>query len=302
MFITFWVGLVFASVLFGDVFRAFSPWRAIGRVTGWALRGRAPGRRPYPEWLGRWPAAATLLIFTWIELVANWSEQPHTLSWAVIGYTVLTLAAQADVRRGGVDAASGEGFSVYFNLFSRLSVFETRERVVGLRPPLTGLPRLEPVAGTVPLACVMIGTVTFDGLSQGSLWKDALPAPRRRGRQPGRGADGRAEGRRHRRACCSASRSCRASTGSAPRARARSAANMSAERLRRAFIHSLVPIAARLRRRPLLHVPAQRGAGDRLPRLGPVRQGLGPVRHGRLGDRLPAHQPDRRLVLRRSRS
>ena len=28
--ITFWVGLVFASILFGDVFRAFSPWRAIG--------------------------------------------------------------------------------------------------------------------------------------------------------------------------------------------------------------------------------------------------------------------------------
>ena len=26
--IDFWVGLVFASVLFGDVFRAFSPWRA----------------------------------------------------------------------------------------------------------------------------------------------------------------------------------------------------------------------------------------------------------------------------------
>src|SRR3954452_9523331 len=30
--ITFWVGLVFASVLFGDVFRAFSPGRAIGRL------------------------------------------------------------------------------------------------------------------------------------------------------------------------------------------------------------------------------------------------------------------------------
>src|SRR4051794_29815990 len=42
VFITFWVGLAFASVLFGDVFRAFNPWRALGR----ALRLRA--RRPYP--------------------------------------------------------------------------------------------------------------------------------------------------------------------------------------------------------------------------------------------------------------
>jgi hypothetical protein len=49
---------------------------------------------------------------------------------------------------------------------------ETRARVVGLRPPLTGLPRLDPVTGTVALVSVMIGTVTFDGLSQGRFWKD----------------------------------------------------------------------------------------------------------------------------------
>ena len=69
-------------------------------------------------------------------------------------------------------ARYGETFSVYFNLFSRLSVFETRDRVVGMRPLLGGLPRLDPVPGTVALVIVMIGTVTYDGLSQGQLWKD----------------------------------------------------------------------------------------------------------------------------------
>src|SRR4051812_29773811 len=49
--ITFWVGLVFASILFGDLFRAFSPWRAIGRVAGAVLGGRRPAPLPYPEWL-----------------------------------------------------------------------------------------------------------------------------------------------------------------------------------------------------------------------------------------------------------
>jgi hypothetical protein len=67
---------------------------------------------------------------------------------------------------------NGEAFAVYFNLFSRLSVWETRNGVVGLRPPLSGLPRLEPVPGTVPFVAVMIGTVTFDGFSQGQLWND----------------------------------------------------------------------------------------------------------------------------------
>jgi hypothetical protein len=164
--ITFWVGLVFASVLFGDVFRAFSPWRAVGRVLPWR-----DGLRPYPERLGRWPAAIGLLIFTWIELASGWGEHPARLVSAALAYTVLTLSAQTV---WGVESWSryGESFSVYYNLFSRMSVFETRSRVVGLRPPLGGLPRLSQTPGTVGLVAVMIGTVTFDGLTQGRLWKD----------------------------------------------------------------------------------------------------------------------------------
>lgn len=164
--IIFWVGMVFVSALLGDVLRAFNPWRALGRVLF-----RGPPRRPYPDRLGRWPAAAGILVFAWIELASGWSEHPSTLVTAVVVYSVLTLAAMAVY---GVEPWSrcGEAFSVYFNLFSRLSVFETRDRVVGVRPLLGGLPRLEPVPGTVALVTVMIGTVTFDGLSQGQLWKD----------------------------------------------------------------------------------------------------------------------------------
>jgi len=163
--ITFWVGLVFASAIFGDVFRAFSPWRAIGRLLP------SQGLRPYPEKLGRWPAALGLLIFTWIELCSGWGEDPALLVTAALGYTILTLVAQVVF---GVETWTryGETFAVYFNLFSRISPFETRDRVVGVRPPLSGLPQLDPVPGTVGLLCVMIGTVTFDGLSQGRLWKD----------------------------------------------------------------------------------------------------------------------------------
>ena len=86
VFIIFWVGLVFASVLFGDLFRAFNPWRAIGRVL---FRDRR--LRDYPESFGRWPAAIGLLVFTWIELGSGWGEEPATLATAVAGYSVLTL-------------------------------------------------------------------------------------------------------------------------------------------------------------------------------------------------------------------
>jgi hypothetical protein len=172
--ITFWVGFVLLSILFGDVFRAFNPWRAIGRATGALVGRRAPARRPYPEQLGRWPAVVGLVMFTWIELVGEWGGKPSLLVTAVVGYTAVTLAAQAVY---GVETWTrrGEAFSVYYNLLSRISPFERRDGVVGVRPPLAGLPRLDPAPGTVAFVAAMIGTVTFDGLSQGDVWGSIEP-------------------------------------------------------------------------------------------------------------------------------
>jgi len=171
--ITFWVGLVFASVLFGDLFALLSPWRASGRAVGWLVRRvtrREPRHVAYPERLGRWPAAIVLLGFVWIELVSGWGNAPKTLVTAALGYSVITLVGQAVF---GVETWSrrGEGFAVYYNLFSRLSVWERRDRVLGVRAPLSGLPPLDRPPGTVPFVMVMIGTVTFDGLSQGPAWR-----------------------------------------------------------------------------------------------------------------------------------
>jgi hypothetical protein len=65
---------------------------------------------------------------------------------------------------------NADAFAVYFRLFSMLSPLHWRDRALYVRPPLSGAPRLDPVPGTVALLCVMIGTVSFDGLSQGQLW------------------------------------------------------------------------------------------------------------------------------------
>ncbi len=170
-----WVGFVFASVLLGDVFRAVNPWRAVGRATGVLVSrlrsGRPFSHRRYPRRLGRWPAAAGLLVFAWIELASTWSDEPRTLVTATLTYTVITLAAMA-VYGTETWVRNGEAFGIYFNLFSRLSVFETRERTLGVRPLLAGLPRMESQPGTVAVVAVMIGTVSFDGLSQGTLWRE----------------------------------------------------------------------------------------------------------------------------------
>ena len=165
IFVVFWVGMALASMLLGDVFKAFNPWRALGRVL------RLRGHHEYPERLGRWPAVVGLALFGWIELVSGWGEHPRAAAAAVLGYTIVTLAAQAYYGTAAW-TARGEAFSVYFNLLSRLSVFERRERTVGVRKPLSALSALDQAPGTVALLMVAIGVITYDGLSGGTLWLD----------------------------------------------------------------------------------------------------------------------------------
>jgi hypothetical protein len=177
VYVTFWVGLVPVSLLFGDVFRAFNPWRAIARAAGW-LTSRVAGPLPtpfrYPAWLGRWPAVLGLFGFAWMELAYTDGSDPSALAVATLVYTAITMIAIACF---GTEAwiSRGEAFSVYFNLFSRISPVEVRDGRIGLRPPLSALTRLDIISGTTALLCVMIGTVAFDGASEGKPWVDFAP-------------------------------------------------------------------------------------------------------------------------------
>ncbi len=178
VYVIFWLALVPASVLLGDVFRAFNPWRAVGRGVGWVAgrvaRSDLPAPLRYPERLGHWPAVAGIFAFAAMELAAANGDRPESLAIATLVYSALTFVAMALY---GVETwiARGEAFSVYFNLFSRLSPVETRDRVVGLRRPLSGLAAFRPVGGTVPLLAVMIGSVTFDGASEAPIWTGIAP-------------------------------------------------------------------------------------------------------------------------------
>ena len=178
VFVVFWLGLVPLSVLFGDVFRAFNPWRAIGRAVAWvgqtAARGPLPAPLSYPERLGHWPAVAGLLAFAILELVASDGSKPENVAIAALVYSGVTFVGMALY---GVEAWSrrGEAFGVYFNLFSRISPFTRKGDRLGLRRPLSGLSEVGAVPGTVALLSVMIGSVSFDGAAEAPLWTGITP-------------------------------------------------------------------------------------------------------------------------------
>jgi hypothetical protein len=176
--VIFWVGLVPASILLGDIFRLFNPWRALGRLVAWiaqtAARGPMPAPLAYPQWLGYVPAGLGLVAFTTLELVYSDGSEPKHVAVATLVYSAITFVAMALY---GVEAwiQRGEAFSVYFGLFARLSVWTRRDGRLGLRKPLAGVTQFEPLPGSVFLLAVMIGTITFDGAAEGPVWTSISP-------------------------------------------------------------------------------------------------------------------------------
>lgn len=178
VYVIFWLGLVPASILLGDVFAAVNPWRAIGRGTGWllgkALGGPTPEPLPYNPRLGIVPATLGLFAFAWLELIAQNGELPRNVAAATLVYTCVTLVAMAVY---GVEPwiRNGETFAVYFALIARIAPFERRDGQIVLRWPLSGLARYEPPDGIVVFVAIMIGTVSFDGLQEGPVWQRIGP-------------------------------------------------------------------------------------------------------------------------------
>ena len=178
-FVTAWLGFVIASVAFGDVFRAFNPWRAIARFSGGIFRAiagqSAPSPLTYPERLGRWPAAFGLVAFVWLELVYGQGGfqtvglTPHTVAVGTLVYTAYTFVAM--ILFGAEKwLQRGEFFSVYFHMFSTLSGFEVRERVLGIRRVLSATTTwVAEAPGSVALVLFTIGATTFDGAAEGTL-------------------------------------------------------------------------------------------------------------------------------------
>jgi hypothetical protein len=182
VFVTFWIGMVVLSVLLGDVFRAFNPWRAIARATGGLFRLIAgqPHSPPlrYPEQLGRWPAVAGILAFVWLELVYAISGfdtvglEPSAIAVATLVYTAYTLVAMALF---GVETwlGRGEAFSVYYGMFSQLAPLEVRGRRLGIRRPLAAATRWAFVPGSLALVVTTIAATIFDGAQDG-LWREPV--------------------------------------------------------------------------------------------------------------------------------
>jgi hypothetical protein len=176
VYVAFWLGVPVLSVFLGNVWRALSPWRAIADAAVWVLERTGRKARPfstYPERLGRWPAAATLLGFTALELAYSDPSSPRALAFAIALYTYVAFFGMASFGRDTWETR-GEGFAVAFSYFARLAPLAAADGRLRLRWPVVGVARREGVPGSTAVISVLLGSVMFDGYSRTARWQDLL--------------------------------------------------------------------------------------------------------------------------------
>ncbi|GAA2387230.1 hypothetical protein [Dactylosporangium salmoneum] len=175
VFVLFWVGLVPLSLLCGPIWRRMNPLRTIVALI------RRDGGRPVPEGLGYWPAAAGLLAFAWLELVApDRATLPVLGAWLAV-YAAAMLAAGLVYGTAWFDR--GDAFEVLSDLVGRLAPIGRRpDGTLVWRNPLDGISGPRPAPGLVAVVAVLLGSTFYDALSGALFWlrftqEDGLPAP-----------------------------------------------------------------------------------------------------------------------------
>jgi hypothetical protein len=209
VWIVWWVGLAFFTVLFGNLWQLTNPWKILFEWADGLARRLRPGKGlgpylPYPAGWGVWPALILYSGFAWVELVFLGSSRPSNIALLVLSYSVITWAGMILIGR---DAwlRGGEAFSVFFGILARFAPTEARvtdpgvckachalcqttdggcvncyecfakappeDRQFNLRPPAVGLSRPESVtADRLAFVVCVLAIVTYDGLMATPLW------------------------------------------------------------------------------------------------------------------------------------
>ena len=210
VWIIWWIGFAYISVLVGNLWALVNPWKIIFDWADAAYRRLSGGRElslgvAYPRWLGRWPALVLFFAFAWLEIVWDGGAVPGNIAQMAIFYSIITWTGMLVFGKWRW-LAGGEAFSVAFGLFSRFSPTEVRvtdpatcascsaagctpnkgecvdcyecfrradsaQREWNLRPYAVGLLTDKPIQPSLRVFVVLVlATVSFDGFIETPLW------------------------------------------------------------------------------------------------------------------------------------
>jgi hypothetical protein len=211
IWVIWWVGLAYLSALAGNLWAIINPLATLYTWGAAVYRRLVPGRAGacywrYPPGLGVWPGVVLFLLFAWFELVYEDAAVPRHLAVFVLLYSAITWLG---MWRFGPDVwlRHGEAFALVFQLLARFSPTEVRvlepavcqecrlscrdldgdcvdcyvcfrrapevQRQWNLRPFAVGLARHETITvSQMAFVLLLLATVTFDGFMATPVWAE----------------------------------------------------------------------------------------------------------------------------------
>jgi hypothetical protein len=155
-----WVVLVLASAVFGNLWRVLNPFT-------WAVGARP--RLAMPRELFYAPAFFIFLGFSWFQLISPAPDDPQRLAFVVSIYGVLTLAATFVF--GAEWFRVGDPFTVYFRLIGQAAPFQLTGGRPQLQWPGAGLGQGAPLPmWGILFVLLTLSAISFDGFQNSFFW------------------------------------------------------------------------------------------------------------------------------------
>ena len=167
VYVWLWVGLAFASMLFGPVWRVINPVRLLhGPV---AARSGLPRRRGLPLSRGVVAGRAGARRLHLGRAGGHREHRPSFLRLLILGYLLVSILGAGLFGRAWFDRA--DPFGAWSSLLGALAPLGRRDdgRWV-LRTPLHGINELRGERGLVATVAVMLGSTAYDGFSANLSW------------------------------------------------------------------------------------------------------------------------------------
>lgn len=170
VWVYFWLVIPFLGAVLGDLWQHVNPWRSLAAVTGLGRKERSD----LTDRLGVWPATAGFIAFTWFELVWPNPSQPRIVAGAALVYTIYLFYLMLWLGRETA-LEVGDAFTVYNSLIGSIAPLgHDRNGPLVWRGWMRALPSVRQRRGLTAFVVAMLGTVSYDGLSSTTWWRDAL--------------------------------------------------------------------------------------------------------------------------------
>ncbi len=173
VWVLWWAGFTASTYLVGNAWPALDPF---GRLAALLPDVETVS---LPDWVGRWPAVAGLLLLVWLEVVTEVASDPRQLVAVVAAYAIATAVGGTLLGHGTwrrqIDPIAG-----VFDLYGRVAPVQRTDDGLELVVPGAALTEVDADATTraseIGFVIALLWVTTFDGFVATPAWQ-SLASP-----------------------------------------------------------------------------------------------------------------------------